>query len=150
MTGSAYELMSIITEELSLSFVLSRCIGQPRVRNVYSVTGAAAYCTRCVPCSHRVRKREVKREMYPQQGIHPWDGKSSLAVLLQRSIQEHGNCCTTQQEPNLPRERFLPTYSLQFRRALNGMKHTAQAPVPVCRGYSFPRERISADHGRTQ
>ena len=56
MTDSAYELMGIITEELSLSFVLSRCIGQPRVRNVYSVTGAAAYCTRGVPCSHRVEK----------------------------------------------------------------------------------------------
>jgi hypothetical protein len=56
MTDSAYELMSIITEELFLSFVLSRCIGQPWVRNMYIVTGAAAYCTRGVPCSHRVEK----------------------------------------------------------------------------------------------
>jgi hypothetical protein len=56
MTGSAYELMGIITEELFLSFFLFRCIGQPWVRNVYIVTGAAAYCTRGVPFPHRAEK----------------------------------------------------------------------------------------------
>jgi hypothetical protein len=56
MTDSAYKHMGIITEELFLSFVLSRCIGQPGVRNVYIVTGAAAYCTRGVPFFHGIGK----------------------------------------------------------------------------------------------